>query len=178
MFKYKYIFAIIIASILISCNRGEQQTQQIKERLFPEYDVALDDIIKSKNGIIRGLELNTVVDSIIAHEGKEAVEKDSSSLYYEYEINDNLNYSLTYILQGDSLEEVSVQINSNDIDLSSKIFTDLKTFYEKKLPNPTEDKGYVVYNCFEGQRKPYVVSLTDNSSPTKGIINLVIYKDK
>lgn len=178
MLKYKYICAIIFTSILLSCNKDVDQKKEVKERLFPEYDVALDDIIKSKNGIIRGLELNTVIDSIIAHEGKEAVEKDSASLYYEYKINDNLNYSLTYVLQGDSLEEVNVQINSDDIDLSSKIFTDLKTFYEKKLPNPTEDKGYVVYNCFEGQRKPYVVSLTDNSSPTKGIINLVIYKDK
>jgi hypothetical protein len=178
MLKYKYLIIFLAASILWSCNRGEKQTQEVKVRLFPEYDVALDDIIKSKNGIIRGLELNTITDSIIKYEGKEAIEKDSASLYYEYEINDNLNYSLTYILQGDSLEEVNVQINSNDIDLSAKIFTDLKTFYEKKLPNPTEDKGYVVYNCFEGQRKPYVVSLTDNSSPTKGIINLVIYKDK
>lgn len=178
MFKYKHLILFLVTGIIVSCNRGEKQTQEEKPRLFPEYDVALDDIIKSKSGIIRGLELNTVVDSIVAHEGKEAVEKDSTSLYYEYEINDNLNYSLTYVLQGDSLEEVNVQINSNDIDLSSKIFTDLKTFYEKKLPNPTEDKGYVVYNCFEGQRKPYVVSLTDNSSPTKGIINLVIYKDK
>jgi hypothetical protein len=178
MLKYKYLIISLVAGIILSCNRGEKQTQEVKVRLFPEYDVALDDIIKSKNGIIRGLELNTITDSIIKYEGKEAIEKDSTSLYYEYEINDNLNYSLTYILQGDSLEEVNVQINSNDIDLSAKIFTDLKTFYEKKLPNPTEDKGYVVYNCFEGQRKPYVVSLTDNSSPTKGIINLVIYKDK
>ena len=60
----------------------------------------------------------------------------------------------------------------------SKIFGDLKEYYEKKLPNPTEDKGFVVYNCFEGQRKPFVVSLTDNSTPNMGIINLVIYKDK
>jgi len=41
-----------------------------------------------------------------------------------------------------------------------------------------EDQGQVVYNCFEGQRKPFVVSLSDNSTPVKGIINLLIYKDK
>jgi len=99
-------------------------------------------------------------------------------LYFEYKIDSVTNYSVTYNLNQDSLDEVEVQINCNDLDLSSKLFLDLKNYYEKKLPNPTEDKGYVVYNCFEGQRKPFVVSLTDNSTPNKGIINLVIYKDK
>jgi hypothetical protein len=58
------------------------------------------------------------------------------------------------------------------------LFCDLKDYYANKLPNPTQDKGFVVYNCFEGKRNPFVVSLSDNSSPTKGIINMVIYKDK
>ena len=30
-------------------------------------------------------------------------------------------------------------------------FYRLKDYYEKKLPNPMEDQGQVVYNCFEGQ---------------------------
>ena len=50
----------------------------------------------------------------------------------------------------------------------------LRTLLQRFL----EDKGFVVYNCFEGQRKPFVVTLSDNSSPAKGIINMVIYKDK
>jgi hypothetical protein len=85
---------------------------------------------------------------------------------------------VTYTIQKDTLEEINVQVNCKDLDVSSKIFSDLKDYYEKKLPNPTEDKGYVVYNCFEGQRKPFVISLSDNSTPTLGIISLVIYKDK
>jgi hypothetical protein len=93
-------------------------------------------------------------------------------------VDTNTNYSVSYNLKNDSLDEVEVQINCKDLELCSKLFSQLKTFYEKKLPNPVEDKGYVVYNCFEGQRKPFVVSLTDNSSPTQGMINLVIYKDK
>ena len=73
---------------------------------------------------------------------------------------------------------VSVVLMISDLELSSYLFCDLKDYYANKLPNPKEDKGYVVYNCFEGQRKPFVVSLSDNSSPTKGIINMLIYKDK
>ena len=99
-------------------------------------------------------------------------------MFFEYKTDSLTNYSIEYTLSNDSLEEISVQINTNDLELSSYLFCDLKDYYANKLPNPTEDKGYVVYNCFEGKRNPFVVSLSDNSSPTKGTINMVIYKDK
>lgn len=178
MIKLKHHLFALLLLFLYACNQQQKHEEVVKQRLFPEYDVSLDEIVKSKDGIIRGVDLNDNTDSIIKAEGKAPIEKDTAVLFFEYKLNDDLDYSITYNLQNDSLDEVSVQVNTNDLDLSSKIFNDLKSFYEKKLPNPTEDKGFVVYNCFEGQRKPYVVSLTDNSSPTKGIINLVIYKDK
>jgi hypothetical protein len=149
-----------------------------KPRIFPEYNEALDEIIRSKEGVIRGVDLNSRAEIITKAETKEPSEVAHDYLYFEYNIDSVTNYSVAYNLQKDSLDEVEVQINCNDLDLSSKLFCDLQTYYEKKLPNPTEDKGYIVYNCFEGQRKPFVVSLTDNSTPTKGIINLVIYRDK
>jgi len=111
-------------------------------------------------------------------EGAPPIEEADDHLYYEYQADSITDYSIDYTLSKDSLDEINVQINTNDLELSTYLFCDLKDYYANKLPNPTEDKGYVVYNCFEGQRKPYVVSLSDNSSPSKGIINMVIYKDK
>lgn len=146
--------------------------------MFPEYSEALDEIIRTKDGVIRGIDLNSKADVITKTETKAPSEVAHDYLYFEYAIDSLTNYSVAYNLQKDSLDEVEVQINCQDLDLSARLFTDLKTYYEKKLPNPTEDKGFVVYNCFEGQRKPFVVSLTDNSTPTMGIINLVIYRDK
>ena len=99
-------------------------------------------------------------------------------LYFEYKTDSLTNYSIEYTLTNDSLEEINVQINSDDLELTSYLFCDIKDYYANKLPNPTEDKGYIVYNCFEGERKPFVVSLSDNSIPTKGKINMLIYKDK
>ncbi len=163
---------------LSSCYEPTSTVEVKKVRIFPEYNEALDEIIRSKEGVIRGVDLNSKAELITKAETKEPSEVAHDYLYFEYTIDSVINYSVAYNLQKDSLDEVEVQINCNDLDLSTKLFTDLQTYYEKKLPNPTEDKGYIVYNCFEGQRKPFVVSLTDNSSPTKGIINLVIYRDK
>lgn len=169
---------LLVALALGSCEEAPKVTEQKKPRIFPEYNELLDEIIRSKDGVIRGVDLNSKAIVITKTETREPSDVDQDYLYFEYRIDSITNYSVTYNLEKDSLDEVAVQINCNDLDLSNRLFTDLKTYYEKKMPNPTEDKGYVVYNCFEGQRKPFVVSLTDNSTPNQGIINLVIYKDK
>ena len=173
-----YYILIVVGLFLTSCYEPPKVVEVKKPRIFPEYNEALDEIIRSRDGVIRGVDLNSKATIITKIETKEPSEVDHDYLYFEYTIDSIINYSVAYNLQKDSLDEVEVQINCNDLDLSSKLFCDLQSYYEKKLPNPTEDKGYIVYNCFEGQRKPFVVSLTDNSTPNKGIINLVIYRDK
>ncbi len=163
---------------MAACSEPEQPKAEVKPRVFPEYHVALDAIIKTKAGVIRGINLNNNADSIKKAEGISPIETEKDHLYFEYVVDSLTNYSIDYSLINDSLEEVSLQINCKDPEVGSKIYADLKDYYEKKLPNPMEDQGQVVYNCFEGQKKPFVVSLMDNSTPVKGIINLLIYKDK
>ena len=150
----------------------------VKPRVFPGYHILLDEIVRSPEGIFRGVNLNTSPASIKKIEIASPTEDSEEHIYYEYKADSLTDYSIDYTFSKDSLEEINVQINTNDLELSSYLFCDLKDYYANKLPNPTEDKGYVVYNCFEGQRKPFVISLSDNSSPSKGIINMVIYKDK
>jgi hypothetical protein len=147
-------------------------------RVFEGFHPLLDEIIITKQGVFRGLNLNSKSEDVKKVETIPPVETAPGHLYFEYKADSTTNYSIEYTFNNDSLEEINVQINSDDLELTSYLFCDFKDYYANKLPNPTEDKGYVVYNCFEGQRKPFVVSLSDNSTPTKGRINMVIYKDK
>ncbi len=173
------IIVLVLSTLLIwSCGETEKPKSVEKPRIFPEYNLAIDEIIRTKAGVIRGINLNNCADSIKKAEATTPTETEKDHLYFEYKLDSLTNYSIDYTLINDSLEEISLQINCTDPDLGSKIYADLKDYYEKKLPNPMEDQGQVVYNCFEGQKKPFVVSLMDNSTPVKGIINLLIYKDK
>lgn len=178
MYKLFGCLALLVTLFLASCDETPKVVEEKKPRIFPEYNVLLDEIIRSRDGVIRGVDLNSKAIVITKTETRQPSDVDHDYLYFEYAIDSVTNYSVTYNLEKDSLDEVAVQINCSDLDLTNRLFVDLKSYYEKKMPNPTEDKGYVVYNCFEGQRKPFVVSLTDNSTPNMGIINLVIYKDK
>jgi hypothetical protein len=162
----------------MACNEASKEEIKQKPRIFPGYHILMDEIIRSKEGLFRSLDLNSKSEKIKTVETQTPIETSAGHLVFEYKVDSLTTYSIDYTLTKDSLEEISLQINTDDLELSSYLFCDLKDYYANKLPNPTEDQGYVVYNCFEGQRKPFVVSLTDNSSPTKGIINMLIYKDK
>ncbi|MBL7902108.1 MAG: hypothetical protein JNK73_08950 [Bacteroidia bacterium] len=171
---------VVIAFFLLffSCQSEQKNTAPVSHRVFEGYHVLLDDIIRTRHGVFRGLDLNTSMDSVKKAEPSEPKEAGPNQLYYEYRADSLTDYSIEYTFSGDSLQEINVQISSNDEELISYLFCDLKDYYSNKLPNPIEDQGYVVYNCYEGQRKPFVVTLSDNSSPAKGIINMLIYKDQ
>lgn len=168
----------VLLLLLFSCQSEQKNTPPVTHRVFEGYHVLLDDIIRTRQGVFRGLDLNAALDSVKKAEPTEPKETGPNQLYYEYKTDSITDYSIEYTFRGDSLQEINVQINSNDQELISYLFCDLKDYYSNKLPNPIEDQGYVVYNCYEGQRKPFVVTLSDNSSPAKGIINMLIYKDQ
>ena len=170
----KLILVTLSVLFLLACNEPEKSVVVVKPRVFPQYSIALDEIIKTNSGVIRGINLNNKADSIRKAESGTPIESEKDHLFFEYKLDSLTNYSIDYTLINDSLEEVSLQVNCSDPELGAKIYADLKDYYEKKLPNPMEDQGQVVYNCFEGQKKPFVVSLMDNSTPVKGIINLLI----
>lgn len=169
---------LLITVVIASCKTEEKKETKAKARVFEGFHPLLDEIIKTKQGVFRGLNLNSKADTIKQIETVSPIETSPGHLYFEYTVDSLTNYSIDYTLANDSLEEINLQINSNDLELTSYLYCDFKDYYANKLPNPTEDKGYVVYNCFEGKRKPFVVSLSDNSTPTKGRLNMVIYKDK
>lgn len=166
------------AFLLFSCDTEPKPSTPVTKRVFEGYHVLLDEIVRSRHGVFRGVDLNSPMDSVKKAEPSAPKESGPNQLFYEYRADSLTDYSIEYTFNGDSLQEISVQISSNDQELISYLFCDLKDYYSNKLPNPIEDQGYVVYNCYEGQRKPFVVTLSDNSSPALGIITMLIYKDQ
>ena len=175
----KIFFSFFAITLLIySCKEEPKKEIKTNPRIFEGFHPLLDKIIRTKKGVFRGLSLNCSADSVKKSETDKPFENTPGHLFFEYKADSLTNYSIDYTFNNDSLDEINLQINSEDLELASYLFCDLKDYYAAKLPNPTEDKGQVVYNCFEGQRRPFVVSLSDNSSPANGRINMVIYKDK
>ncbi len=66
--------SILFLVILFSCNNEKNNQQEIK-RVFPEYHYALDTVIKTKEGIVSGVELGQNVKFIPLTQIKSAVDK-------------------------------------------------------------------------------------------------------
>jgi len=165
------------AVILFSCNNGKNN-QQESQRIFPEYHYALDSVIKTKQGIVSGVELGQNIKFIPLTQVKSAVDKSKDHITYEQKIDSLTRYSINYTLENDTISEIEVLITSQSQDEGDKILNDLKKYYSTKYTSPIMDKGYFVYNCFDGKKKNFTITLTDNGGNSNSVIEMLIYREK
>ncbi len=183
MSKYKTLVSsilklttgLVIASVIVSCNRSEKETAP---RVFNENHYALDSVIKSKDGILGGIELGQSKTVIPAREINQAIEKSANHITFEQKIDSISKYNITYSLENDSITEIEVQIISQNSDEGEKIMADLKKYYQQKYTAPVMDKGYFVFNCFDSKKQNFTITLTDNSDPNNSVIEMFVYREK
>lgn len=173
----KICFSLFIAIGLLSCNNAPE-TKQDANRIFPGYHYALDSIIKTPQGIVAGVELGQARKMILTEQVKNAVDQDKEGLVYEQKIDSLTKYNITYTFENDTISEMEVMINCTSRDEGDKILTDLKNYYGKKYTSPIMDKGYFVFNCFDGKKKNFTITLTDNGGNSNSVIDMLIYREK
>jgi len=177
-FCKKITFMILATVALVSCTNNTKEETATQQRIFPEYHYALDSIIKTKAGIVSGVELGQNVKYIPITQVKLAVDKTKDHITYEQRIDSLTRYSINYSLENDTISEIEVLINSTSQDEGDKILSDLKKYYTAKYTAPIMDKGYFVYNCFDSKKKNFTISLTDNGGASTSAIELLIYREK
>lgn len=164
--------------LVYSCNHSESGTSVESKRTFPEYHYALDSIIKSKEGILGGIELGQSKNVIPVREIKQAIEKSANHITFEQKIDSISKYNITYSLENDTITEIEIQIISQSSDEGDKILADLKKYYQQKYTAPLMDKGYFVFNCFDSKKRNFTITLTDISDPNNSIIDMSVYREK
>jgi len=172
----KISFACCLTLLIFSCQTTE--VKQEGKRIFPGYHYALDTIIKSTQGIVAGVELGQSKKFISTEQHKNAVDKDKDGLVYEQTIDSLTKYNITYTFDNDTISEIEVLINCNSRDEGDKILNDLKNYYGKKYTAPIMDKGFFVFNCFDGKKRNFTITLTDNGGTSNSVIDMLIYREK
>src|SRR5574343_263593 len=104
----KLIVWFFIILLVGSCTHTEPVKVIEKPRVFPQYNAALDEILKTQDGVIRGINLNSCADSVKEKEGHQPVESDKNRLYFEYKIDSLTNYSLAYTFTHNIIEDVTL----------------------------------------------------------------------
>ena len=177
--SYSLVICSIAAGVLItSCNNHTDKEEVVNNRVFADYHYALDSIIKSKEGILSGIELGQSIKLIPAREVNQAVEKTSDHITFEQTIDKISKYTITYAFENDTITEMEVLITSQSGDEGDKILSDLKSYYTKKYTAPIMDKGYFVFNCFDSKKQNFTITLTDNSGASNSVIDMFVYREK
>ena len=174
-FKIAFFSASVF---LLSCSQENKDKEANTNRVFPEYHYALDSVIKSPNGIIGGIELGQSENQIPALEIAKAIEKTNNHITYEQKIDSVSQYSITYVLDNDTISEIDIHITSTNSDFGDTVINDLKKYYQLKYTAPMMDKGYFVFNCFDSNKRNFTITLTDNSSPSNSVIDMSVYREK
>ena len=167
---------------IFSCHNNEEEIKTpeipVNTRVFPDYHIALDSIVRTKEGIVCGVELGDSKAKIPAHEVQQAFESDATHVTFEQKIDSITKYNITYVFENDSIAEIEVLIMSENADEGVQILNDLKNYYTQKYTAPLMDKGYFVFNCFDSKKKNFVITLTDNSGASNSVIDMYVYKEK
>lgn len=175
--KIKWVVpaASLILLFVSSCSNQHEQGEV--KRVFPEYPVALDSIIRTPQGILHGVELGDKLIDIQAKEQRKPDERDNDYVLYNFSIDSLNSYSVAYTFNADSLTEIEVKIKSTSIDASGMLLESLKNYYRQKYTAPLMDKGIYVFNCFDSKKRNFSISITDNSTASTGIVNLMVYRE-
>jgi hypothetical protein len=179
-FSYSLIICSVVTGILLSsCNNHHTDKEEVAaNRIFADYHYALDSVIKSKEGIVGGIELGQSIKLIPAREVNQAVEKANDHITFEQTIDKISKYTITYAFENDTITEMEVLITSQNGDEGDKILADLKSYYSKKYTAPMMDKGYFVFNCFDSKKQNFTITLTDNSGASNSVIDMYVYREK
>ncbi|MGZ3864384.1 MAG: hypothetical protein ACXVPN_03725 [Bacteroidia bacterium] len=174
----KLIISAGMLLVLYSCNNETKTVVETSRRIFPEYHYALDTVLKSPQGIVSGVELGQNVKFIPLAQQKSSVESSKDHIIYEQKIDSLTRYSINYSLENDTISEIEVLITSQSEDEGEKILNDLKRYYSAKYTAPVMDKGFFVFNCFDGKKKNFTITLTDNGGNSNSAIEMLIYREK
>jgi hypothetical protein len=91
----KIIFlALLFVLLAVSCREPEKIAEKPKQRVFEGYHVLLDEIIRSKKGVFRGVDLNSGAGVIKSIEGVEPTEESPEHLYFEFRADSLTDYSI------------------------------------------------------------------------------------
>ena len=88
----KLILVTLSVLFLLACNEPEKPVVVVKPRIFPQYNIAVDEIIKTNSGVIRGINLNNKADSIRKAESGTPIESEKDHLFFEYKLDSLTNY--------------------------------------------------------------------------------------
>ncbi len=160
---FKKTLSIFIICLLFSC-------KQNKSPFF-------DEVLKSKQGHLRGVEIGTTLETVKNLENKQFLrDKMANYLHYDYEMSMGNSYTVTYdFSEKDELYEIEVAIFLDVIEDADLLYKNLSDHFNRKYSvGKKEDDGYTSWSSTSSISNSKVAVSMINDSQSYGFITIFI----
>mgnify|MGYP006000849077 CR=1 FL=1 len=159
----KKIISLFIICIFFSC----------KKNISPFYD----QILKSEQGQLRGIEIGATIEAVEQLENKEFLrDKMTDYLHYDYEISMGNTYTATYDFSSENeLYEIEIAVFLDVVEDAEILFKNFSDHFNRKYSiGKTEGDGYMTWVTHSKNSNNEVVISMINDSEEYGYITILI----
>lgn len=156
MLRKTYIFLFFISIAFVSCDKGPSISQ---------YGKKFEEIMKSPEGMFRGLDLGKSVKEIKAAEGEsKPKDEDKNYLYYEFKTDTGELYSIEYNFDERGLNEVRLDVYYINPADARSLFVAFRDYYTKKYGETDKFEGFAAWGFHTPDNKKIQIEMTDESA--------------
>ena len=173
----QFLFIVFVFATLTFVSCQDEKSSSLK------YDSFFKEVIRSENGVFRGLSLGVQLDSVLKIEKVKAIEADDSYLYYEFQVDTIGTYNITYTFNEKGLAEIQSDVFINNQTNTDGVFNAFKSYFDEHYGPSGTDMGYSVWSIKSDLFGEVKINLSNESADfsvpnSPGKVSIWIYPDK
>ena len=160
--KKSNFFVLVILLTIFSC----------KKSTSPHFD----SIVKSEEGIFRGVEIGNTIDEVKASENNTfLVDNMPDYLYYDYKLDMGNSYTISYDFSQNNLYEIELSAYFDKIEDANNLFVELTAhFFERYGKGKIATDGYTSWRTKSKETGNTIEIAMINDSQDYGYISILI----
>ncbi|MCB9361630.1 MAG: hypothetical protein H6587_09485 [Flavobacteriales bacterium] len=142
----------------------------------PKKNQYFDTLLKTENGIFRGVEIGNSIAEIKQIENIEFLIDDMPDyLYYDYKLDMGNSYTISYDFSDNKLYEIELAAYFDQIEDANQIFKDFSNHFNKiHGKGKVEDDGYTAWRTKNEKTNTNIEIAMVNDSKEYGYISILI----
>lgn len=153
---FKKLIFLLLAFLLFSCERAEKSD-------FSAYGENMEKIMRTSQGIFRGLSLGMDLKNVKSIEKTGLIEEDSGYLYYEIPLDRNSSFNLSYDFDEKGLKEIQSDVFLKDEIQFNDLLNNIRMYFDNKYGKAEIDNGFWVWAKKTEKEGNIKITLTDES---------------
>ena len=154
---FKKAICFFIPLLFFSCHGGDKYK-------LAAYGEHLEKIVKTEEGIFRGLYLGMALKNVKEKETIGLSDEDSSYLYYEIPLDSSNSFTLAYDFDEKGLKEIQSDVFMKNEDQFNELLNKFKMYFDDKYGKAENANGFWVWAKKAEKEDNIKITLTDESS--------------